>query len=254
MSCDQGCRSSRAKNPNTLTKARQVMNYLRSLPASDIMEWMKVNSKIANQNYERFLLWNQDQVVERCDAPNMKLREAIWSFTGEVFHGLDADSLTEDRYDSAEAHFRILSALYGALSPFDLIMEYRLDMGLSFKNRELSNIKSFYNFWKDDITEQLNQAVKEHNHTYILNLASNEYFKAVDRSKLSVPVISPQFKQQKGDKLKTIVIYTKKARGFMARYVIDNNIRDYSDLLYFDVDGYRYEPSLSTEESPVFIR
>ena len=176
-------------------------------------------------------------------------RQAVYAFSGDVYRGLDAYSIDDDKIDFMQSTVRIISGLYGLIKPLDLIQPYRLEMGtkLSFDNN-----KNLYDYWREKITNQLNLELSENEP--VLNLASNEYFKAIDSKVLKSDVYSANFKQFKDGNYKTIAIFSKKARGMMTRYIIDNNITDISSLKSFNYDGYVYHENLSSEKELIFSR
>eukprot|EP01093_Parvamoeba_rugata_P000875 TRINITY_DN11090_c0_g1_i1.p2 TRINITY_DN11090_c0_g1~~TRINITY_DN11090_c0_g1_i1.p2 ORF type:complete len:180 (-),score=56.53 TRINITY_DN11090_c0_g1_i1:742-1281(-) len=174
------------------------------------------------------------------------------AFNGDVYGGLDANSLTAGQLDYAQSHLRILSGLYGLLKPLDLMQAYRLEMGTKLDN---SRGKNLYEFWGSIIADKLNTVLAEQDSKYLVNLASNEYFKAVDKKTLTAQIITPHFKDCKNGQYKIISFYAKKARGLMARYIIENKVTQLSDLKKFTVDGYYYSSEASQKElEPVFLR
>ncbi|MFW2375937.1 MAG: YaaA family protein, partial [Cellulophaga baltica] len=175
---------------------------------------------------------------------------AVFAFSGDVYQGLDAYSLKETKIAELQNQLRILSGLYGVLKPLDLMQAYRLEMGTSMK---VGKAKNLYEFWKKDITASLNSELEEGE--LFVNLASNEYFSAVDEKNLKVPVIAPIFKDWKNDKLKIISFYAKKARGVMVRYIVDEKVNSLEDLRGFNLDGYLFSKEHTLKENqPVFIR
>ncbi len=183
------------------------------------------------------------------DRDNAK--QALWAFKGDVYTGLDAESMTAAQYNFAQKHLRILSGLYGVLRPLDLMQPYRLEMGLKFANRGGANL---YAFWGDDLAASLNRQLRKTGTPILLNLASNEYFKAVKAGSLDAEVITPVFKDLKNGKYRVISFFAKKARGQMARYIIDKQINDVPALKKFRVAGYRYNAKESTARELVFTR
>ena len=176
-------------------------------------------------------------------------RQAVYAFSGDVYRGLDAYSIDDSRIDFLQNSVRILSGLYGLIKPLDLIQPYRLEMGtkLAFDSN-----KNLYDFWRKKITQQLN--LELHDKEPILNLASNEYFKAIDTKVIKSDVYSANFKQFKNGEFKTIAIFSKKARGMMTRFIVDNNITEISDVKSFDYDGYMFQNELSTDNELIFTR
>ena len=203
---------------------------------------MGVSSKIADLNYERNNDWSLPFTKKNA-------RQAVYAFSGDVYRGLDAYSINDDKIDFMQSTVRIISGLYGLIKPLDLIQPYRLEMGtkLSFDNN-----KNLYDYWREKITNQLNSELSENEP--VLNLASNEYFKAIDSKVIKSDVYSANFKQLKDGNYKTIAIFSKKARGMMTRYIIDNNITDINSLKSFNYDGYVYHENLSSDKELIFSR
>ena len=201
---------------------------------------MGVSTKIADLNYERNQNWSLPFTFKNA-------RQAVYAFSGDVYRGLDAYSI--DNIDFMQITVRIISGLYGLVKPLDLIQPYRLEMGtkLSFDNN-----KNLYDYWREKITKQLNSELSENEP--VLNLASYEYFKAIDSKVIKSDVYSANFKEFKDGKYKTIAIFSKKARGMMARYIIENNITDINSLKFFNFDRYLFNENLSSEKELVFCR
>lgn len=226
--------------PTFLDQAETLIDQLRTFSTADLMAFMAVSEKIAVLNHQRFLDWT------RPFTPGNS-RPALLSFTGDVYDGLDAASLKKPDMRFAQKHLRILSGLYGLLKPLDLIQPYRLEMG---RPLQMPNTKNLYELWRGPVTETLNQTPGN----LLINLASQEYFKAIDPKKINKQTISPVFKDEKNGKLKIISFFAKKARGAMARFLIENRISDPEALREFDADGYRFNPELSTASEPVYTR
>jgi len=178
-------------------------------------------------------------------------KQAIFAFTGDVYKGLNALSLTSNSIDYAQAHFKILSGLYGILKPLDLIQAYRLEMATKIS---INSSASLYDFWSNNITSELNDNLEITNSKFLLNLASNEYSKSINMKSLNAQVITPVFKDWKNGQYKIISFFAKKARGMMSRFVLENKIKNQNDLKAFDRDGYIFNKSFSTENSLVFTR
>jgi len=229
--------------PDMLTQANQLIEELRKFTPSDLEKLMNISPQIAEQNYERFLRWNPDDHKEG--------KQALFLFNGQAYAGLDAPSLGEEDIAFAQDHLRILSGLYGVLKPLDLILPYRLEMGTKLPNPEGDNL---YEFWGTKITQKLNESLKQEKNPILVNLASQEYFQSIDRKSIEGEIISPVFKENKGNQYKTIAIYAKKARGLMSRYIIQNNLQDPDELKSFDLDGYFYNEALSSKTNWVFTR
>lgn len=225
-------------------QAKQLMNELKQLGPVDVAQLMHLSDKLADLNYERFQAWQYP-------FDDKQSKQAMFLFKGDVYQGLEASSLAPKELAYLQAHLRILSGLYGLLNPLDGILPYRLEMGTKFQN---AKGKDLYAFWGDQITELLNQQLAEQNSRIVVNLASNEYFKAVKKKKLNAEIITPQFKDWKNGQYKMISFYAKRARGLMARYAAVNQVEQVEDLKYFDYDGYRFAPDLSSEKDWVFTR
>ena len=223
-------------------EAEYLNSILKRKSPKDLSDLMGVSSKIADLNYERNHDWSLPFTKKNA-------RQAVYAFSGDVYRGLDAYSIDDDKIDFMQSTVRIISGLYGLIKPLDLIQPYRLEMGtkLSFDNN-----KNLYDYWREKITNQLNSELSENEP--VLNLASNEYFKAIDSKVIKSDVYSANFKQFKDGNYKTIAIFSKKARGMMTRYIIDNNITDISSLKSFNYDGYVYHENLSSEKELIFSR
>ena len=223
-------------------EAEYLNSILKSKSPVELSNLMSISSKIANLNYERNHSWS-------LPFTKTNSRQAIYAFSGDVYKGLDAYSIEDDSIDFIQKSVRILSGLYGLIKPLDLIQPYRLEMGtkLAFDSN-----KNLYDFWRKKITEQINSELESDEP--VLNLASNEYFKAVDNKVINTDVYSANFKQFKNGEYKTIAIFSKKARGMMARFIVDNKITDVNDLKSFDYDGYMFQESLSSEIDMIFTR
>lgn len=205
---------------------------------------MKVSDKIAGLNVARFAEWSETFTTDNA-------RQAIFAFKGDVYTGLEAETLSEDDLSYAQSHLRMLSGLYGLLKPLDLMQPYRLEMGTKLANERGSNL---YQFWGNIITDKLNEALSEQGDNVLINLASNEYFKAVKPKALDAQIITPVFKDCKNGQYKVISFYAKKARGMMARYIIENRIESVKQLEAFDTAGYYFAADESTPTELVFKR
>lgn len=230
--------------PELLDYSTQLIEVCRQLTPADVASLMKVSDKIADLNVGRFQEWSDTFTPDNA-------RQAILAFKGDVYTGLDAESLSEDDFAYAQDHLRMLSGLYGLLRPLDLMQPYRLEMGTKLANDKGSNL---YQFWGNVITDKLNQAIAKQGDNVLINLASNEYFKAVKPKALDAQVITPVFKDCKKGQYKVISFYAKKARGMMARYIIDNRISSVADLTQFDTAGYYFAEQESTPTELVFKR
>ena len=230
--------------PEFLSRSSELVEDARQLAPDAIRELMGVSANLAELNHQRFMDWG-----EPFNRDNAK--QSILAFKGDVYTGLEAETLSRAELDFAQKHLRILSGLYGVLRPLDLMQPYRLEMGLKFANRGGKNL---YEFWGDDITEHLNAQLKKTKSSVLVNLASNEYFKSVRAKQLNAEIITPQFKELKNGKYKIISFFAKKARGQMARYIIDKQLDDVSGIKKFKVDGYKYNAAESSAREWVFTR
>ncbi|KPH64529.1 peroxide stress protein YaaA [Pseudoalteromonas porphyrae] len=231
--------------PELLEHSEELMTVCRELTPAQIGSLMKISDKLSGLNAARFSEWSQPFTTDNA-------KQAVMAFNGDVYGGLDANTLTVDQLDYAQSHLRILSGLYGLLKPLDLMQAYRLEMGTKLDN---SRGKNLYEFWGSVIADKLNTVLAEQDSQYLVNLASNEYFKAVDKKTLNAQIITPHFKDCKNGQYKIISFYAKKARGLMARYIIENKITQLSDLKQFTVDGYYYsEEATQKALEPVFMR
>jgi cytoplasmic iron level regulating protein YaaA (DUF328/UPF0246 family) len=230
--------------PVFLDRAEELVDEARRLAPDDIGQLMGVSDKIANLNHQRFMDWSRPFTPKNA-------KQALLAFKGDVYVGLEAESLKPEQLDFAQKHLRVLSGLYGLLRPFDLIQPYRLEMGLPFSN---SGGKNLYQFWGDDITRELDKALAKSGTKLLVNLASNEYFRAVQPGSLDADVVTPVFKDLKGNRYRVISFFAKRARGQMARFIIDKQLNDPEGLKKFRVDGYRYNKSESTAREWVFTR
>lgn len=230
--------------PRLLEQSQQLIDVCRKLSATEIASLMTVSEKIANLNVERFRDWNAE-----FDFSNA--RQALFAFKGDVYTGLDAYHLKDQDIDFAQQHLRMLSGLYGLLRPLDLMMPYRLEMGTKLKNSRGNNL---YEFWGSIITDQINQDLAEIDAKLLVNLASDEYYKSVNEKKIRAEIIKPVFLDQKNGKYKVISFYAKKARGLMARYLIENKLSQVEQLKAFDSEGYYFDAESSSDKELVFKR
>lgn len=233
-----------ASRPAMLDRSAQLVAVLRDFSAPDIAGLMQVSDAIAALNVARFNAWQLDY------APPAA-RQAIFAFKGDVYTGLSVENWSPQDLQYAQHHLRILSGLYGVLRPLDLILPYRLEMGTKLVNPEG---KDLYAFWGDRLTEYLNGTLQEASEPVLVNLASNEYFKAVRPRLLAAPVITPVFKDRKGDRYKIISFFAKKARGMMAAFAVRERIAHPEQLKGFTGGGYRFDAGSSTATEWVFLR
>ncbi|WP_019038407.1 peroxide stress protein YaaA [Psychroflexus tropicus] len=223
--------------------AAQINRKLARFTKDEIAELMSISDKLADLNYGRYQDFEEQHTIKNS-------RPAIYMFDGDVYSGIDAYSIPTDKIDKLQKSLRILSGMYGLLRPLDLIQPYRLEMGTKLP---IESNDDLYELWKEKITHQLNSELE--NDEMLINLASQEYFKAVDQEKLDAKIISPVFKDFKNGKLKIISFYAKKARGSMVRYLLDKDIETLEGLKGFDYDNYHYsEEHTKSDDEPVFIR
>ena len=230
--------------PDYLGKSSELVKVLKQKSFLDLMELMQVSQKIAELNVERFNQWKLPFSTENA-------KQAVLAFKGDVYTGLDASALSENRLAYTQSHLRILSGLYGLLRPLDLMQPYRLEMGLKLTTKKGENL---YQFWGEKITDALNVLLAKQDEPVLINLASNEYFKSVQKKNLDGRLITPEFKDWKNGKYKMISFFAKKARGLMVRYAIDHNIQKAEVLQNFDYDGYHFNLELSRADKWVFSR
>jgi len=228
--------------PQFLEDSIKLNKKLKTLSRKKISEFMSVSSDLAALNYERNQNWSLPFTPENS-------KQAIFAFTGEVFRGIDVTTLDASKLPVLQDRLRILSGLYGLLKPLDLMQAYRLEMG---KKLKVGRTENLYAFWGDKIANALNEELADDE--LLVNLASSEYFKAVNQKVLKVPMITPVFKDFKNGQYKTIMTFAKKARGLMVRYIIDNNSTTIEGLKGFNIDNYRFSEEMSTETELMFTR
>lgn len=230
--------------PIFVEEALELMGELRKYSPPEMEGLLKINEDLAELNFMRHAMWKKEH-----DLSNSK--QAILAYHGAVYQGLRAETFDEDQLDYAQQHVRILSALYGVLKPLNLIQPYRLEMGLKFKNPKG---KDLYCFWKDTITEYLNEDIMKQSEQTLINLASNEYFSVIKKEHFKGNVITPVFKEYRQGIYRNVTIYAKRARGLMTRYIIENHIDTPKELKDFEEEGYQYCEGYSTDNEWVFIR
>lgn len=230
--------------PSFIDKSNELIKELQKLSPNEIKALLKISFKLANLNLERYLEWNLPFTSENA-------KQAILAFKGEVYRGIKIENYSETDLLYAQDHLRIISGLYGLLRPLDLIQPYRLEMGIPLVNSSGENL---YQFWSNLLTNSLLEEIRKQKERYLINLASNEYFKAINTKKLPVKVITPVFYETKGDEQKVIVVYTKKARGLMTSFILRNQLTNPDDIKLFDYEGYNFAPDLSDNEKFTFIR
>lgn len=234
----------RFTQPQYLDHSEELITQLRELTPAQIGELMHLSDKLSGLNAARFGSWNPAFTPKNA-------KQAILAFKGDVYTGLDAESLGEADLNYAQQHLRMLSGLYGLLRPLDLMQPYRLEMGTKLAN---ARGKDLYAFWGTRISEWLNEALADQGDDILLNLASNEYFSAVKRPALKARVIDTEFRDQKNGQYKIISFYAKKARGMMSRFVISERIEKPEHLKQFDTQGYRFSKDLSSVDKLIFLR
>ena len=225
-----------------LEEANRLNTLLKQQSPKALSELMHISPKLGQLNYERNQNWSLPFTPENA-------RPAIYAFDGDVYKGLDAYTISEDKLQTLQNTVRILSGLYGLLKPMDLIQPYRLEMGTKFP---VGKHKNLYEFWRQKITTELNNEMADDE--LLVNLASQEYFKAIDTKVLKSPLVHIDFKELKNGQYKTIAIFSKKARGLMTRFIVDQKVKTIDDLKAFNVDRYAYDANLSTETKLVFTR
>lgn len=243
-SLDYSSKLPTAKNTEAcfLNQAEQLNKLLKKKSAKSLSKLMGISNNLGQLNYERNQEWSLPFTEDNA-------RQAIYAFSGDVYRGLDAYTITADKLEKLQNTVRIISGLYGVLKPLDLIQPYRLEMGTKFP---VGKNKNLYEFWKKQITQTLNDELEDGE--LFLNLASNEYFKAIDVKALKVPVITATFKDFKNGEYKTIMTFAKLARGYMTRYIIDTNAKTIDDLKGFNYEGYGFSEPMSNPTELVFIR
>ena len=230
--------------PLFVKEASDLIKPLRKLSVDQLIELMDISPKLAQLNQERYWLWRPEFTVETA-------RQALFAFRGDVYTGLDADTLNPTEISLAQERLRILSGLYGVIRPLDLIRPYRLEMGTTLavgKNRNL------YEFWQKKITARIREDLNKSGSNLLINLASVEYFKAVDQKKLKAEIVTPEFREGKNGTYKMVSFFAKKARGLMTRFILQNGIDAEDQIRAFDSEGYCINSYLSQKGRPVFTR
>ena len=230
--------------PALLDDTQSLLKVCQTLTPADLSSLMGISDKLALLNAERFATFEMPFTSENA-------RQAAFAFNGDVYTGLDTRSLSAIELDYAQQYLRILSGLYGVLRPLDLMQPYRLEMGTKLATEKGKNL---YEYWGETITDNLNETLAEQEQQILVNLASTEYFSAVKPKALNAQIITPVFKDEKNGKVKIISFYAKKARGLMARFIIQNRIDNVAQLSEFDTAGYRFAPEQSTATSLIFVR
>ena len=240
---DSNIDSLKCTQPVFLNKTSQINSVLKEKSPKDLMQLQGISQKLSDLNWKR----NNDYVDNHNDKNS---RPAVFAFNGDVYSGIDVKTLSEDKVYDLQKSLRILSGYYGVLKPLDLIQPYRLEMGTKLA---VNGSENLYKFWSENITNSILDEMSSED--LLINLASNEYFEAFDKKKFDGRIISPVFKDFKNGKLKIISFYAKKARGMMVRYIVDNSVSSYNELLGFNLGNYSYNEAETLDENfPVFTR
>lgn len=230
--------------PDFLADSSELIGILADYTPAELASLMSLSDKLAALNVARYQTWTPS-------LPEPAARPAVFAFKGDVYTGLEIERFSHEELARAQSHLRILSGLYGLLRPLDLMLPYRLEMGTELAN---ARGRSLYAFWGDRITEALNAALAAQGDDVLINLASNEYFKAVNARKLQGRIITPQFRDEKNGQYKVISFFAKKARGRMAAWLLQNRVATADDIRAYDVDGYTFNAALSRGDDLVFTR
>ena len=242
LDCETQIPITQHTEPIFLEKADKLASVLKKKSARQLSKLMSISANLGQLNYERNQNWSLPFTPENA-------RQAIYTFKGDVFRGFDVDSLPTSKLDQLQDKLRIISGQYGLLKPLDLMQPYRLEMGTRLKVGRKNNL---YQYWDTSITEALNEELQDGE--LFVNLASHEYFKAIKPKLLKVPVVTCVFKDFKNGEYKTIMTFAKLARGYMTRYIIDNDVNTLEGLKGFDREGYAFDANLSTDTELVFTR
>ena len=231
--------------PVFLSQSSKLIDNLKTKEPKDIASLMGLSDKLATLNFDRYQSWSPAKKVSADSKPSMLV------FKGDVYQGLQAEDLNNSQMKFAQKHIRILSGLYGILRPLDLMKPYRLEMGTKL---ETSEGKNLYEFWGDKVQKNVLNELKDQKSDLLINLASKEYFTVLGKLPEDINVVTPTFKDYKNGNYKIISFYAKKARGLMAKWIIQNKVTNFEDLSGFDLDGYKYSKAESTATVPVFLR
>lgn len=242
MKIDHADTPLRSTTPKFIADAELIHKYLKPKTPKYLSDLMEISKKLADENWERNQVW-------KAKPSSTKSSQALYAFNGEVYKGLDAETLDEKSAKYLQKNFRMISGLYGLLRPSDRIMPYRLEMGRNF---EFEKYKNLYSFWQEKITHELKSELKKDE--ILLNLASTEYFKVVDQKALENNIVNVEFKEIRNGEPKTIVVYTKHARGLLARFCAETNAKKLNDVKAFNVDRYLFDEKLSSKSNLVFTR
>jgi len=235
---------SKSTQPDFNSESQELISRLREFASAEISSLMKISDNLAELNHRRYAEW-------QTQADTTNARPAIFAFKGDVYQGLDAQTLAARDVNFAQKHLRVLSGLHGLLRPLDLIQPYRLEMGTRLTTRRGSNL---YQFWGDKITDSINQALAQQTSKVLVNLASNEYYQVIQPERIEGRILTINFKELRDGKYRFVSFSAKKARGLMARYMIDKRIIRPNQLRQFDVDGYAFNEALSSDDEWIFTR
>lgn len=227
-----------------MPEAQKIVSVMKKKKPAQLASLMGISPKLAELNYQRFQAWSVPFTTENS-------WQAVLMFNGDVYQGLKAETFSASEFETAQQQLRILSGVYGLLKPLDLIQPYRLEMGT---NVSIARKKNLYEFWKTKITSKLNQEFTETSQNVLINLASNEYFSAIDTRKIKARIITPAFKEHKDGQYQMVSFFAKRARGLMSRFIIQNQIIDPEEMKAFDLEGYYFNNQLSNENDWVFTR
>ena len=237
-------KTKKISKPDFTTQSNELVEIMRKRSPKQLSSLMRISPKLAELNSNRFEDWSLPFTPDNA-------KQAVLAFRGDVYLGLQAENYGERDFTFAQKNLRILSGLYGLLKPLDLIQPYRLEMGIKLKNKRGKNL---YEFWGNTISETLHEELSQHKNKTLINLASNEYFKSVKPELLPGEVITPVFKDFSNGSYRILGFYAKKARGYMASFIVRNRINKIDDIKEFDIDGYKYNGDMSTSKKWVFTR
>ncbi|PIP79869.1 MAG: peroxide stress protein YaaA [Gammaproteobacteria bacterium CG22_combo_CG10-13_8_21_14_all_40_8] len=230
--------------PEYLDYSQQLIDIAKALSPLELSKLMGISDKLAALNAARFQHWQQP-------FTSSNAKQAIFTFTGDVYVGLDVETLNVKQLDYLQQQLKILSGLYGLLKPLDLMQPYRLEMGTKLKNSQGDNL---YAFWRSMLTDKINQVLSKQKNPYLINLASKEYFSAINYKKINGKIITPVFKDWKNGQYKIISFFAKKARGLMVRYAALHQVSEPQQLQQFNLEGYVFNKEQSTETEWLFTR
>lgn len=225
-------------------ESKILVSELQKYKPKELSLLMDISPKLAELNFERYINWHYPFITEEAGS-------ALFMFNGDVYRAMNVRDFSENELQFTQENLRIISGLYGILKPFDKILPYRLEMGTKLKTVKGKNL---YDFWGNKITEYLNKQIKKNTSKLLINLASNEYFKAINPKKFNGEIITPVFKEQKGNDYKVVAVHAKKARGLMCRYIIKNKLTQADDLKGFSEENYSFDYEMSSDEKFVFTR